>query len=499
MTVLAGRSPAELAAERIARDDLSPADRRRALAALGDQRRNWRFWARPNQLEPEGDWHIWAIIAGRGAGKTRSGAEYVIDRSRQYHARRIPHRAGLVGRTAADVRDTMVGGQSGIMACLDRRKIRGRHEPSRRRIVIPSLDTIIHTYSAMEPDSLRGPEHHTLWADEPGAWRHIVDAQGNTAWSNAMFGLRLDAEGLIPRVVATTTPKPIPLIKEWFRAVTPCGRPQGHTGEHETKPLDIDPPGPACGWTNPGVVMTRGALYDNISHLAPTFVAQVVERYRNSPLGAQEIFGRLVLDVEGALWTAARIEAGRRNQAPELGYQIVAVDPPAGHIAECGIIGLGLAAHPERRERPEVYVVEDASMRGRADAWGAQVIATFHKMAAHAVVVENNQGGDMVRATIQLQDPNVPVVTVTAKSSKWERAEPVAAAYDRVHHVGYFADLESQMTTWTADETYSPDRMDALVHGVRHLLPQIVAPPIQPATPADLPSLNSPLGGARGS
>lgn len=494
-----GASPAEVVAERLEelRDQLTGDERRELLSVAAKQRHRWPFWARSEQRQPAGtDWQTWVYLAGRGSGKTRAGAEFMLDRSEQYHAAGVKHRAGLIGRTAADVRDTMVEGASGIMACLDRRKVHGVHQPGRRRILIPKWRTEIHTYTAMEPESLRGPEHHTIWADEVAAWRQKVDDQGNTAWTNAMFGLRLDAPGLIPRVMASTTPKAIPLVREWMAAVTPCGRTRGHEGIHTPRPVDTDPNGPKCGHIDPSVVMTRGALHDNIAHLAASFVRLIVERYKDSPLGAQEIFGALLDRVEGALWDMARLEGIREHgAAPAMARIIVAVDPPAKWDAECGIIVLGIESEPRGPHgRPRVWVLDDMSMRGRAEDWGAQVITAVRKYAAATVVAEDNQGGDMVRATIQLQDASVPYQSVTAKVSKWERAEPVAAAYaDRVRHLGFLADLESQMTTWTEDDDWSPDRMDALVHGVRHLLPEIVTVPAQFVSPAAMPR----FGGSR--
>lgn len=478
-------SPAELVADKLYREGnhLSDAERRQLARTLLRRKHDWRFWARPNQLEPPGKaWQIWANVAGRGSGKTRTGAEYMIDRSRQYHRAGIKHRGGLVGRTAADVRDTMVEGDSGLMACLEGRKIRAKYEPGKRRVVIKALDSIVHTYSAMEPESLRGPQHHTLWCDEPGAWRQKVDAQGNTAWTNGLFGLRLDAPGLIPRVIATTTPKPVPLIKEWFDATKPCRRPAGHKGTHGARQKgDTRDVPELCGKIDHRIVLTGGALYDNIAHLAPAFVAQIVERYRYSPLGAQEIMGQLVLSVEGALWDMARIEATRVRSAPPLSRVIVAVDPPGETIAECGIVVMGI----DNTAR-EVYILDDLSMRGRGEEWGAAVIKAYRDHNAGLVVAEKNQGGDMVRTVIHLQDASVLYHGITSSVDKWTRAEPVSSAYDRVHHVDYFPDLESQMCTWTDAETYSPDRLDALVHGVRYLLPAIIAPPAQSKSAADV-------------
>lgn len=424
---------------------------------------DWDFIARPEQLPPEGDWTIWPFVAGRGAGKTRSGSEWMLDSAEDYADAGVGLRGALVARTAADVRDTVVEGESGIMACCERRGIKAVYRPGKRRVELPDLGAELHTYTAMEPESLRGPQHHRAWGDEPAAWRHIVDSQGNTAWSNMMFGLRLDAPGLRPQVMATTTPKPILIVKEWFEAVD--------RGDKT-------------------IVMTRGTLYDNITNLAPAFAIDVVERYRNSPLGPQEIYGVLVLTVEGALWTPDRIQRTRVDREPaNLTSRIVAVDPPGEDKAECGIITLGLGARQEagydivagkRVPLPpsrHVYVTGDWSMRGPPEEWGREVIAARDYSGARTIVVEKNQGGDMVRAVIHAIDPNADVEKITASVSKWQRAEPVAAVYSRVHHVATFPMLEAQMTTWTEDDEVSPDRLDALVHGVRHLLPDIVRAP----------------------
>lgn len=467
-----GASPAVLVARALARPDLPARERDRLVGIAARSRGDWRFWARPEQREPDGtSWIVWAVVAGRGFGKTRTGAEWMLDRSQRAADLNIEHRGFLIGRTAADVRDTMVEGPGGIMACLERRGIRGRYLPGKRRIDIPSLDTELHCYSAMEPDSLRGPEHHSGWGDEPAAWRHIVDLQGNTAWSNAMFGLRLDAEGLPPRVVATTTPKPILIVREWFDMV-------------------------AAG--DPTIVMTKGALYDNLANLAPTFVAQIVERYRDSPLGLQEIFGELVLHVEGALWDPSRID--HVDEHPPLARRIVAVDPPGEQRAECGIMVMGISAgYIDRgidgRPRRHVYLLDDYTIRGTPEKWGRRVVDAFRDHEATLVIGERNQGGDMVRSTIHAVDPAVPFEPVTAVVDKWTRAEPVSAVYDRVHHVGVFGDLESQMCTWLPKDPVSPDRMDALVHGVRHLFPEITTPPAQSKSPVD----QGPLEHRRGS
>lgn len=452
------------AAQRIAR--LEPNEAAAVLATLSDAEvealeRDWLFWARPEQVTPEGLWWLWVVLAGRGFGKTRTGAEFVLGRAVDYHHRKVrKHRVALIGRTAADCRDTMIEGESGLAECAERRKIRLRYEPSKRRVTLPDLGTRMTAYSAEEPESLRGPQFHTLWGDEPASWAHKVDPQGNTAWTNAQFGLRLDPE---PRAILTGTPKPIPMVKA----------------------LVEDSRDPASG-----VTLTQGSLRDNIANLAPQFVRVILAQYGGTLLGAQEIDGLLVDRVEGALWQPELIATYRLNSnelVPALSKIVVAVDPPAEEIAECGIVVLGVEANPANALRRHVYVLWDASMRGTADEWGQAVIAAYRTWNANMVVGEVNNGGDMVRAVVQLQDPGVPFHKVRASEGKRRRAEPVQAIYQqgRAHHVGTFAALEVQMTTWTdSPSDPSPDRMDALVWGVAELLPGLGAAPARSSSPA---------------
>lgn len=411
---------------------------------------DWRFWARPEQTPPPGEWWLWTVLAGRGFGKTRTGAEFVLDRSVDFHRRGVRrHRVALIARTAADARDTMVEGESGLAECADRRRIRLRYEPSKRRVTLPDLDTTMTTFSAEEPESLRGPQHHTVWGDEPASWTHKVDPQGNTAWTNAQFGLRLDPD---PRAILTGTPKPIPVIRS----------------------LVDDAADPTSG-----VVLTQGSLKDNIANLAPSFVRTILAQYGGTLLGAQEIDGLLVDRVEGALWQPEQIERDRLrtlDAVPALSRIVVAVDPPGETVAECGIVVLGTEANPVDPLRRHIYVLDDASIRGDAETWAARVIETFHRWQANLVVGEVNNGGDMVRAVVHLQDPSVPFRKVRATDGKRRRAEPVALLYQqhRAHHVGYFGALEAQMTTWTdSPGEPSPDRMDALVWGATALVPSL--------------------------
>lgn len=438
------------AAQRLAA--LPPEEQAAILATLTEAEQaalnaDWRFWARPEQLPPEGDWWLWTVLAGRGFGKTRTGAEFILDRSIEFHRRGHRHRVALIGRTAADCRDTMVEGESGLAECAERRGIRLKYEPSKRRVTLPDLDTLMTTFSAEEPESLRGPQHHTVWGDEPASWSHKVDPQGNTAWTNAQFGLRLDPD---PRAILTGTPKPIPIIKA----------------------LVADAADPSSG-----VRLTQGSLKDNIANLAPAFVRTILAQYGGTLLGAQEIDGLVVDRVEGALWQPEQIEGPRlrsESQVPALSKIVVGVDPPAESVAECGIVVVGVEANPANPLRRHVYVLDDLSVRGDAEDWAARAIEAYRKWGANEIVGEVNNGGDMVRAVIHLQDPSVAVRKVRATDGKRRRAEPVAMLYQqgRAHHVGYFGALEAQMTTWTDQPGEpSPDRMDALVWGVSGVLP----------------------------
>jgi predicted phage terminase large subunit-like protein len=432
-TSLAQRAAALPADERDAwLRSLTPAAATQLLA-------DWEFWARPNQLAPDGAWLTWLILAGRGFGKTRAGAEWVLDRISAGAGR-----VALIGRTAADVRDVMVEGESGLVACAERRGYRAAYEPSKRRVVVTvaGRTAVCTTYSAEEPDQTRGPQHDTAWADELAAWPNKRDAVGNTAWSNLLMGLRLGDD---PRVVVTTTPKPTPLMRE----------------------LTADP----------RTIITRGSTYENLANLAPTFRDTVVAKYEGTRVGRQELMGELLEDVEGALWTGAIIETSRVRTRPDLARIVVAVDPAVTSTGdETGIVVVGLGYDGD------CYVLDDRSTRGTPDTWARRVIRAWLDHGADVIVAEANQGGDMVAATLRTAAAamaaegaptrTVPTRTVHASRGKRARAEPVSALYEqgRIHHIGTYPELEDQMTTWTPESGASPDRLDALVWAVTHLV-----------------------------
>lgn len=408
------------------------AARERALAGLSETEarallRDWRFWARPNQLPPPGDWRIWLLLAGRGFGKTRSGAEWVRMQVETGAARRI----ALVAPTSAAARDVMVEGESGLLA-VSPENFRPVYEPSKRRLTWPN-GAIATCFSAEEPDRLRGPQHDAAWCDELASWRYAE------AWDMLMLGLRLGAN---PRSVVTTTPKPIRLVKNLL--------------------------------ADPGVAVTRGATDENRDNLAPAFLQAIVRRYEGTRLGRQELQAELIEDLPGALWTRAMIDRARVTAAPELRRVVVAIDPAVSageESAETGIIvaGLGSDGHG--------YVLDDLSGRFAPYDWAARAVAAYRTHKADRIVAEINNGGDLVEATLRMVDAGASYRGVRASRGKAVRAEPVAALYEqgRVHHLGALPELEDQMCALAADFDrerggVSPDRVDALVWALTDLL-----------------------------
>ena len=392
---------------------------------------DWRFWARAAQLPPAGRWRIWLILAGRGFGKTRAGAEWVRARIETRRAKRI----ALVGETLADARQVMVEGESGLLA-ISPPWNRPLWQPSLRRLTWPN-GAIATAFSADDPEQLRGPQFDAAWADELAKWRHPA------AWDNLMFALRLGAD---PRCVATTTPRPRP----WLHPIL----------------------------TDPATVVTRGSTRDNEANLAPGFLAEVLRRYDGTRLGRQEIDGVLLEDVPGALWPASLLEAAQEAAAPELVRIVVAVDPSgsAGGGSgkgdgsdETGIIVAG------RDAAGTAHVLADRSGRMSPAEWGRASIAAYREFRADRLIAERNFGGAMVGHVIATVDSGVPVTLVTASHGKRIRAEPVAALYEqgRVKHLPGLALLEAQMAAF-AREGYqgegSPDRLDALVWALSDLM-----------------------------
>lgn len=384
---------------------------------------HWPTWARPDQLPPAGEWSTWLILAGRGWGKTRTGAEWVRHMATTGRAGRI----ALVARTASDVRDVVVEGESGILRISPPGE-RPEWNSSRRRLTWPT-GAIATTYSADEPDQLRGPQHDAAWIDEPASWRYPE------ALDQLRFGLRLGAH---PQIVATTTPRPTSLILGLMRAA--------------------------------GTVITRGRTRDNAANLASGVVADLERRYAGTRLGRQELDGEILTDAPGALWKWAAIEAARVESAPALRRVVVAIDPAVtsgDESDETGIVVAGLGWDDR------VYVLADASGRYAPTEWARRAIAAYRAHEADRIIAEVNNGGEMVAATLRIVEPGAPVRTVHASRGKAVRAEPVAALYEqgRVSHVGPLPQLEDQLTTWDPGASrQSPDRLDALVWAITDLV-----------------------------
>ena len=395
----------------------------------------WPFRANPMQVPDDSPWTIWLFMAGRGAGKTRAGAEWVralVGGLNGYAAEPVG-RIALVGETLAQARDVMVEGPSGILAAHPRAS-RPAWSPSLRKLEWASGATA-HVFSAEDPDSLRGPQFEAAWADELAKWPHADET-----WDMLQFGLRLGAR---PREMVTTTPRPIPLIKR----------------------LSADP----------RVAVCRAATRVNAANLAPSFLDEVVGRYAGTRLGRQEIDGEIVEERADALWTRDVIEASRCAAAPPLARVVVAVDPPVSSGARadaCGIVAAGVDAAGAG------YVLADASAPGlRPPDWAARAVALYRRLEADALVVEVNQGGDMAGAVIREVDPGAPVTAVRATRGKYLRAEPVSVLYSqgRVRHVGAFPELEDEMCDFGPgglSSSRSPDRLDALVWALTHLMLQ---------------------------
>lgn len=431
-----------LAEDRTARDEF--------LAGLTDEEAfvllyQWSFWARPDQLPPPGDWTTWLLLGGRGAGKTRAGAEFIIGEVEAKRAGRI----ALIGRDAGDVRDVLVEGESGILASSPPWNF-PKYEPSKKRLTWPN-GARATLFSAEDPDALRGPQHDLAWGDELAAWQYARET-----WDNIQFGLRI---GDRPRQIVTTTPRPIPVLKEIVADAT------GET---------------------PHTIISRASTYANKDNLAPAFLSSIIKRYENTRLGRQELEGHLLEDVAGALWTRDMLDKGRVINGELVKFRdakfrdefftriVVAVDPPASSTEgadECGIVVCGLGSDKQG------YVLADFS-KGQLSPqqWAQRAVDAYREFDADMLVAEANQGGEMVKTVIQAVDSTLRYKPVHAYRGKALRAEPVALKYEQglVHHVGTFAQLEDQQCVMTLDydaaKMGSPDRLDACVHALTELM-----------------------------
>jgi phage terminase large subunit-like protein len=411
-------------------------EREQLLGSLSEQEMrlleyDWHFWRRPKQTPPPWDWLVWLLLTGRGFGKSWTGANWILEQ-----ARNGSRHLALIGRTAADVRDVQIEGPSGVMS-LAPPWFRPKYEPSKRRVTFPNGATAT-AFSSEEPSLLRGPQHEKVWADEVASWRYVEET-----WDNMMLGLRL---GMRPQVVATTTPRPIKLIKSLIA--------------DSRKPNKADRT----------VHVTTGSTYENLANLAPSVRQLILSKYEGTRLGRQEIHGALLEDAPGALWKRELIDKLRVSRAdvPALRRVIVAVDPAVSsnkNSNETGIIVAGLG------ENDHGYILGDHSLLGTPNDWAKAVCWAYANYLGDRVVGEVNNGGDLVEVNVRTVDPSIPYKAVRASRGKYTRAEPVASLYEqeKVHHVGLFSELEDQMCTWEPGED-SPDRMDASVWALTELM-----------------------------
>jgi phage terminase large subunit-like protein len=402
----------------------------------------WEFWGRPEQLPPPGDWNTWLVLAGRGFGKTRIATEWVrsIVCGDTPLAKGTCSRIAIVGETTSDCRDVLVEGVSGILA-VHPKDFRPLYEPSKRRLTWPN-GAVATLFNATEPDQLRGPQHDAAICDELAKWQFLEET-----WDMLQFGLRL---GDHPRQVITTTPRPLPKIKEIMN--------------------------------DPGTVVTRGSTFDNRLNLPPKFIKTIAERYEGTRLGRQELYGEICDDVPGALWTRAMLDGcklGKRDELPAMTRVIVAIDPAnkasadKDDTAETGIVAVGIGTDGKG------YLIHDASCRLNPEGWSRTALAVYDRFDADAIVAEVNQGGDMVESVIKSQRRDVKVIKVRASRGKVTRAEPISALYaqDKIRHIGSFPVLEDQMVLFTPFGIVgnsTADRVDALVWGFSELFPRLI-------------------------
>ncbi|MEM6847156.1 MAG: terminase family protein [Pseudomonadota bacterium] len=396
---------------------------------------DWLIWARPDQLPPPGDWVTWLVLGGRGAGKTRAGAEWVqgVAAGNPPYSNVPVGRIALIGETYAEAREVMVEGVSGLLN-IGGADTKPSWQPSRRRLEWPN-GAVAQLFSATDPESLRGPQFGAAWCDELAKWPHA-----EATWDMLQFGLRL---GERPQQVVTTTPRAVPLMRQLL--------------------------------ADPRVAVSRMRTADNAGFLAPSFLRTIVDKYQGTRLGRQELDGDLIEDRDDALWSRADLDRGRVMEAPELGRIVVAVDPPATsgvRSAACGIVAVGLGKDGRG------YVIADATIEQASPlVWADRAVSLFHAVEADLVVAEVNQGGEMVETVLREADATVPVKAVRASRGKWSRAEPVALLYsqERVVHLGTHAALEDQMCNFAPSGTpdgASPDRIDALVWALTELMLQ---------------------------
>lgn len=379
--------------------------------------------ARPEQIPTDDKtWTTWLYLAGRGAGKTRTAAEWLA-----FQASSNPRtRWAIAAPTYSDVRDTCAEGQSGIVQILREYGTLKDYNRSIGELFLTN-GSRIKLFSGEEPDRFRGPQFHGGWFDELAAFKYP------DAWDQYQFGLRL---GDFPQTIVTTTPRPTKLIKDLI--------------------------------ARQGVRVVRGSTFDNAKNLAPSALIELKARYENTRLGRQELYGEILDNVEGALWSREMIEGARVTEAPPLVRVVVAIDPAVTSNStsdETGIVCAGVSS------AGEYYILDDKSLRSSPDQWARQAVNLYHDYKADKIVAETNNGGDMVIMLLKQVDAGIATKKVTATRGKQLRAEPISSLYEqgKVHHVGYFPELESQMCEWTPLSNESPDRLDALVWALTEL------------------------------
>ena len=387
----------------------------------------WPLHARDSQLPPDGDWNTWLILAGRGFGKTRTGAEWIRSQVENKQATRI----ALVARALDEAQSVMIEGESGILNISPRLNMPA-YEPSKRKLTWPNGAHAL-VFSSHEPDQLRGPQFDAAWCDELASWQYPEQT-----WDNLNFALRL---GRRPRCIVTTTPKTVDLVRSLPN--------------------------------RPGVHVTRGSTYENKDNLAPAFFDSIIDQYDGTGIGRQEIYAELIDEDEDALWKREWIEEARLSSHPPVARIVVAIDPAMSakpNSSETGIVVVGADMH-----RQHAYVLADESGRLTPNGWALRAVHLFDKFSATRIIAEDNAGGDLVKNTLKTAVPRtMPYKGIKARRGKYIRAEPVAALYEqgRVHHVGRFPDLEDQMCTWTPESgpSHALDRADALVHAITELM-----------------------------
>ena len=406
---------------------------------------DWRgFSARPEQIAPGGEWDVWIALAGRGFGKTRMGAEWIREQVDNGCMR-----LALIAETQKDLEEVMIEGDSGLLSVFPPHQAPDyKKKPVQIKF---HTGAIALGYNATQPNQLRGPQFDAAWGDELAKWRYARET-----WDQLQFGLRL---GDSPRSLITTTPRPIQLIKDILA---------GSEGR---------------------VVITRGSTMDNKANLSKVFMERIINRHGGTRLGRQELYGEVLGDIPNALWSLSQIDMYRTRDVPaQLGRIVVAVDPAVTDTEtsdEHGIITAGSTV-----DGKDGYVLEDASIKGGPIDWAKAAVAQFDKWSADAIVVEVNQGGDMVAQTLRSVRANVPIREVRASRGKHVRSEPISSLYQqgRVHHIGSFVELETQMTEMT-NAGYqgegSPDRCDALVWAMTDLFPSMIVRPevVTPTAP----------------